>query len=242
MIYAGILAGGVGRRMGAEMPKQFLEIAGRPIIIHTLERFMANPRFEKIFVATVVDYMDYLRELMAKFLPADPRVTIIEGGADRNGSIEAITLAARADDPEEKCAVLVHDAARPFVSDQTIEDSIDAVLEYGAMSAAIPAQDTIMRSEEEGRITSVPIRSQMFLEHSPQGFFADYFIEDYGKTTPEQRKTMTDSTALMAAAGRYVRIVASDPFNIKITTPFDLVMGEAIAMERARERAQENRE
>ena len=138
MIYAGIVAGGTGSRMGSEIPKQFLEISGKPVLIHTILAFAG--KVDRICIACHKDYIDYTRETIKKYFgfPID----VIPGGADRMGSVEAIVnhfLTHLNDDD----ILLTHDAVRPFVSEKMIEDSIENARQGHFCTIAVNSTDTV---------------------------------------------------------------------------------------------------
>ena len=146
MIYAEILAGGVGKRMGnTDMPKQFLMLGNKPIIIHTVEQFLLVPEIAKVLIGCPKDWMGYMSDLVLKYIGTNEKIIIIEGGKDRNGTImngckyieDTLGLA-------EKDVIITHDAVRPFVDYRIIEDNIKCVKKYDAVDTIIPAADTIV--------------------------------------------------------------------------------------------------
>ncbi len=232
MIYAGILAGGVGSRMGMTgMPKQFLSVGGKPIIIHTIEKFLMCGRIDHIYVAVVKDYVSHMTDILRKEIGDSDRVTVIEGGADRNGSIVNVISAIRKNDSSPDSILITHDAVRPFVSARIIEENIDAAIEYGATDTVIPATDTIIRSADGKQLDEIPVRDELYNGQTPQTFRISMFEEDYFALSDEQKKILTDACKIFILAGRTVRMVKGDSYNMKITTPFDLRLAEAIVAE-----------
>ncbi len=232
MIYAGILAGGVGSRMGAtSMPKQFLTVGGKPIIIHTIEKFLMCGRFDHIYVAVVRDYVSHMTDILRKAIGENDRVTVIEGGSDRNGSIVNVINAIRKNDSDPDSILVTHDAVRPFVSARIIEENIDAAIEFGATDTVIPATDTIIRSADGLKLSEIPVRDELYNGQTPQSFRIGLFEEDYYALSDEQKKILTDACKIFVLAGRTVRMVKGDAYNMKITTPFDLRLAEAIVAE-----------
>lgn len=229
MIYAGVLAGGVGARMGVTaMPKQFLMLGGRPIIIHTIEKFLLNNRFDKIFVAVVPDYIEHTRDLIARYIGEDDRLAVIAGGSDRNGSIGSVIAEVRRHDQSPDSILVTHDAVRPFVSAAIIDANIDAALAFGATDTVVPACDTMIRSSDGQFVHDIPVRDQLYHGQTPQSFRLGWFEEDFGALTDEQKSALTDACKIFTLAGRKVRIVMGDANNIKITTPFDMKLAEGI--------------
>ena len=229
MIYAGILAGGVGSRMGVTaLPKQFLMLGGRPIIIHTVEKFLLNPRFDKIFVAVVPDYIEHTRDLIARYIGEDRRLTVLAGGSERNGSIENVIAEIRLYDESPDSILVTHDAVRPFVSAAIIDVNIDAALEFGATDTVVAANDTIIRSVDGEFIQEIPVRDELYHGQTPQSFRVGWFEEDYGALSDAQKATLTDACKIFTLAGRGVRLVMGDANNIKITTTFDMKLAEGL--------------
>lgn len=232
MVYAGILAGGVGSRMGVtSMPKQFLPVAGKPIIIHTIEKFYMSGRFDHIYVAVVRDYMSHMADILKKYIGENDRITIVEGGKDRNGSIVNVINKIRETDSAPDSILVTHDAVRPFISARIIEDNITAAQEYGATDTVIPATDTIIRSEKGDVITDIPVRSELYNGQTPQSFRIDWFEHDFNSLSDEQKAILTDACRIFVLCGRDVKIVQGDAYNMKITTPFDLKLAESIVSE-----------
>lgn len=232
MIYAGILAGGVGNRMGVtSMPKQFLSVGGVPIIIHTIQKFLMCSRIDHIYVAVVKDYVSHMNDILRKAIGDTDRVTVIEGGADRNGSIVNVISEIRKTDSSDDSILITHDAVRPFISARIIEENIDAALKYGATDTVIPATDTIIRSANGEKLDDIPVRDELYNGQTPQTFRINWFEEDYGALDDAQKAILTDACKIFTLAGRYVRMVKGDSYNMKITTPFDLRLAEAIVAE-----------
>ena len=232
MIYAGILAGGVGSRMGATgMPKQFLSVAGKPIILHTVEKFLMCSRIDHIFIAAVRDYMSHMTDILHKEIGNCDRITVVEGGSDRNGSIVNVIDAIRSGDSDPDSILITHDAVRPFISARIIEENIDAAIRYGATDTVIPATDTIIRSVDGQILNEIPIRDELYHGQTPQSFRIGWFEHDYNTLNEEQKKILTDACKIFTLAGRDVHIVKGDSYNLKITTQFDLRLAEAIVAE-----------
>ena len=232
MIYAGILAGGVGSRMGATgMPKQFLSVAGKPIILHTVEKFLMCSRIDHIYIAVVRDYMSHMTDILRKEIGDCERITVVEGGNDRNGSIVNVINTIRSSDSDPDSILITHDAVRPFISARIIEENIDAAIEHGATDTVIPATDTIIRSTDGRVLDEIPVRDELYHGQTPQTFRIGWFEHDYYALSDEQKKILTDACKIFTLAGRDVHIVKGDSYNLKITTQFDLRLAEAIVAE-----------
>ena len=232
MIAGGILAGGVGKRMGyTELPKQFLTLGKRPIIVHTVEKFLMCAKFDKIIIGCVKSYVDHTRDILKKHIGEDERVLVIEGGADRNGTIANIIAKMRELGADNDSILVSHDAVRPFVSTRILEDNIAAAARSGVCDTAIPAYDTIVRTKDGKFLCEIPVRSEFWRGQTPQSFRIRHFEDDYGSLSDEQRRILTDACKIFVLAGRQVEIVEGEPYNLKVTTPYDLKIAEAMISE-----------
>ena len=160
MIYAGILAGGTGTRMGiSNLPKQFLELGDRPILIHTIEKFVLEPSIEKIVVGVHGDWVSHAEDLVDKYLSLHKdRIIITKGGADRNTSIEKIIEAIDAYRPiTPEDIVITHDSVRPFITLRMIQDNIKLAQNHDAVDTVVEAVDTIVESTNGQFITDIGI-------------------------------------------------------------------------------------
>ena len=243
MIYAEILAGGVGSRFGSkDLPKQYHMLGSKPILVHTIEQFVLNPKIEKIIVCTRKDWINYTEDLINKYIPNESRIEITPGGATRNETImSGIKYIEKKYGLNDKDIIITHDAVRPFISQRIIEDNIKAVSKYDAVDTAIPATDTIIDSGSDKvgdsdknnyMIESIPNRSSLWYGQTPQSFNIKKLMEMYEKLTEEEKDILTDACKIFVLKGEGVKIVRGETFNMKITTVFDLKMAEAILMER----------
>ncbi len=228
MVYCAILAGGIGNRMGGELPKQFLDISDKPIIIHTIESFLQVDMIDEIVVLCPNDWIEYTRDLLSKHITNTARIKVIEGGATRNDTlIKACDYIDSINDSGDN-VIITHDAARPFVTKRIIEENIATAKQYGACSTYIGAVDTIAVSSDGKIIESVTDRSKMYQAQTPQTFVAKLLREILQKTSAKDLEGCTDAAGLAIACGIDVRIVQGDSANIKITYPIDLELAEAI--------------
>ncbi|MBS4200654.1 2-C-methyl-D-erythritol 4-phosphate cytidylyltransferase [Bacillus sp. FJAT-49732] len=234
MIYAEILAGGKGTRMGnINMPKQFLTLNNRPIIIHTIEKFLLNDRFEKIIVVSPKDWINHTNDIIKKHIGAIDRVVVVEGGKDRNGSImSGIKYIKENFGINDDDVIVTHDSVRPFLTHRIIEENIDAVLEYGAVDTVIDAIDTIITSEDGEIISDIPVRDTMFQGQTPQSFNIQKLVDLYHQLDEKQKEILTDACKIFILNGEKVKLVKGEVFNIKVTTPYDLKVANAIIQER----------
>ncbi|EBI2479248.1 2-C-methyl-D-erythritol 4-phosphate cytidylyltransferase [Listeria monocytogenes] len=233
MIYAQILAGGKGTRMGnVSMPKQFLPLNGKPIIVHTVEKFILNTRFDKILISSPKEWMNHAEDNIKKYI-SDDRIVVIEGGEDRNETImSGIRFVEKTYGLTDDDIIVTHDAVRPFLTHRIIEENIDAALKTGAVDTVIEALDTIVESSNHEVITDIPVRDHMYQGQTPQSFNMKKVYSHYQNLTPEKKQILTDACKICLLAGDDVKLVKGEIFNIKITTPYDLKVANAIIQER----------
>jgi 2-C-methyl-D-erythritol 4-phosphate cytidylyltransferase len=231
-----IPAAGLGTRMapasdakGKKKPaasKQFSEIGGTPILIHTLRKFAASPEISEIYVALRANEIAGFRaRLQADKDLSGRKIELVEGGEHRQQSVaNALALVSAAADD----MVLVHDAVRPFVTAEIIHDVIEAVRKYGAAIAAMPAMDTIKqveRTSEGAVITSTVPRERVVMAQTPQGFRHSVLKKAFDEATADGFLG-TDESSLVERSGHEVVVVMGSPRNIKITTPADMELAE----------------
>jgi len=229
MIYAGILAGGSGKRMGhTELPKQFLSIAGKPLLIHTLEKFLLCNRFDRIYVGTVKEWLSHTKEIIENYIVATDRIRVCVGGADRNGTIMSIIDSIDAEfSISDDDIIVTHDAVRPFLSRRIIEDNIDAALQFGACDTIIPATDTIAVSENGEFLSEIPDRTKMYQGQTPQSFNIKLIRSCFDELSDDKKAILTDACKICVLSGVKVAVVMGDvnPGGEIVATGDIVVMG-----------------
>ena len=222
MVFAVICAGGIGSRMGnAEKPKQYLNVGGKPIILHTIEKFVVNEKFEKIIVLVPESWISYTKDIINKHLQGIEKVEVMAGGSDRNSTImNAINYIEENFGLDDDTIIVTHDAVRPFVTHRIIMDNIEAAVKVGACDTVIPATDTIVESLDGEKISSIPDRSKVYQGQTPQSFRAKRLKELYS--------SLTDAAKIYLLKGEAVHLVRGEVFNIKITYPYDLTVAETL--------------
>ncbi|MBO1199408.1 D-ribitol-5-phosphate cytidylyltransferase [Staphylococcus simiae] len=230
MKYAGILAGGIGSRMGnVPLPKQFLDLDNKPILIHTLEKFILINEFEKIIIATPQQWVTHTKDTLKKFKISDDRIEVVQGGADRNDTImNIINFIEQEKGLNDEDIIVTHDAVRPFLTHRIINENITAAMEYGAVDTVIDAIDTIVTSKNDEIIDSIPVRNEMYQGQTPQSFNIKLLKESYNQLTNEQKSILSDACKIIVETNKPVRLVKGELYNIKVTTPYDLKVADAI--------------
>lgn len=215
-----IFAGGTGQRMGGEVPKQFLKVSGKEIIIHTLELFESNEHIDEIYVVCIKEWIPYLAELIKKF--SITKITsILPGGKTGQDSIfQGLDAIKKYND---NAIVLIHDGVRPLLSSEVIYKCVVAVEKYGSAITSIPSYETPIISYDGKTIEKMPQRSTVYIAKAPQCFYLNDIYELHLK----ERKInpnydgIVDSCSLMFKYGIKCHIIEGNRGNIKVTTPED---------------------
>ena len=216
-----IPAAGSGRRMNLDVPKQYFEIAGKPVLIHTITVFDAIRECRRVIVAT--DDRSRLENVLARFPMCKP-VSIVPGGASRQESV-ANMLAECADEDE---IVLIHDAVRPCIEAAQVMEVVRKVSEHGTAILAIPAGDTI-KQVAGAKVTATLDRSAVWLAQTPQGARCGLFRRAFLRAAADGI-TQTDDASLLERIGIEVCVVPGSSTNLKITTGQDLLVAETILL------------
>ena len=215
----------MGVRLGSDGPKALVPLQGRPLLVHTLARFESIQLAEPVVIIVPPGSEDTFREALRASCPVDAFV-FVSGGKERQDSVR-FGLDALEDDTD---VVVIHDAARPFVSRQAITDSIAFASEEGAATVAIPTTDTILQSDDGAYLAETPPRKKMWACQTPQTFRVEVIRDAHARAKTEGYAG-TDDATLVRQAGHRVKLVMGTPTNIKITTPTDLALATTILRE-----------
>ncbi|WP_292609603.1 IspD/TarI family cytidylyltransferase [Methanobrevibacter sp. UBA188] len=230
MIFAAILAGGIGSRMGGtDTPKQFLALGNKPVIIHTIEKFVINDDIDEIIVLTPKNFINHTNHLIEKHIPNHENIVVIEGGETRNGTIlNSISYIEESYGIDEESIIITHDSVRPFLTHRIIEDNIEAANKYGACDTVIPATDTIVESVNAKTIESIPVRDYYYQGQTPQSFNIKKLFNLITSLTEEESNILTDACKIFILKDEDVHLVDGEVTNIKITYPYDLKLANTI--------------
>ncbi len=244
MVIAVILAAGTGSRMGGKIPKQFALAGGRTVLSYTIEAFERHPGVDAVAVICSPDRTDLVRSVISKHAFTKVR-RVAEGGPDRRsssrlGAEAARAIAAEAGAPEDGVIVLIHDAARPNVSEKVISDNIRTASETGACVTAAPVTDTVIITDGNGAADRIPDRRLVMNAQTPQSFRLPVILKAHERyeaalASGAAAAPVTDDAGLVIAAGMKVTVCPSGGDNFKLTVPADLERFRKIAEIKRRE-------
>ena len=180
MNYGVLLAGGTGSRMKSiDIPKQYHEINGIPVIIYTLKTFIGLECFDYIYIAIHPNFTDLMNSIMQKHFSKEDisKITLINGGKERIDSIHNVIKSIEMNEINDDDIIVIHDAVRPFVTEKIILDNIEGAKKYGATVTSVPVNDTILLSTDGDYVDRIPIRKTLFNGQSPDSFNLKTFIE-----------------------------------------------------------------
>ena len=214
-----VLAGGTGKRMHSHIHKQYLTLAGKPVLYYALKAFEESPVQEIVLVVGKGEIEYCQKEIVEKY--GFQKIShIIEGGAERYHSVYCGLKAIKGAD-----YVLIHDGARPFLDEEIIKRNIQAVREYQACVAGMPVKDTIKVSDEEEFAAATPDRSKLWMIQTPQTFSYALIYEAYEEMLKTEDTAITDDAMVLERIkGKKSKLIEGSYRNIKITTPEDLLI------------------
>ena len=227
-IGAVVLAAGQGKRMHTSVAKQFLELKGRPLITYALSTFQKSPVHEIVLV-TGSEYLDYCQKEIVEAYGFTKVKAVVAGGRERYHSVyEGLKALDRLGGVD---SVLIHDGARPLVTEAIIRRSIDCVREFKACVAGMPVKDTIKICDADGFGAGTPDRSSLWQIQTPQSFSFPLILDAYRRilSRPEGQERITaDAMVIESTTDCRVKLIQGDYQNIKVTTPEDILIAEAL--------------
>lgn len=233
-----IFAGGSGVRMGAGVPKQFLEINGKPILIHTLSLFEEHHKIDKIYLAVLGEYIPYVWALATEF-HISKLAGVVEGGETAQDSVYNALRRAADENPGDSI-VLIHDGVRPFIAYDVITKNIASVKQYGSAITSNSCQETVLISRDEGQTADkLPRRKECYTAKAPQSFFLKDILEAHEavRETNPGYADVVDSCTLMKSLGKPTHLIEGNQGNIKVTTPVDVYLFRALLNYKENEQA-----
>ena len=220
-----IPAAGIGVRMQSQTPKPYLMLAGKPILAHTLEVFEGIKEVQEVTVVAHPDDLDYCREEVIAAYGFKKVLRLVPGGKERQDSVYHALKALQQED--DLGVILVHDGVRPFITTEQIRQVIKAARAHGGAILGVPAHDTLKRVSAQKKVIHTLDRKDIWQIQTPQGFQAEVlrraFVEAYSRNFYG-----TDESSLVEEMGQPVAVIPGDPWNLKITTPEDLQLAEAL--------------
>lgn len=221
-----VLAAGQGRRMNSKVQKQFMLLQGKPVLYYSLRCFQES-NINRIILVTGESEVEYCRTEIVEKYGFDKVTDIVAGGAERYDSVEYGLNCI------QEGIVLIHDGARPFVTEDMVRRSIEAAKINGACTVGMPVKDTIKVLDENGYGMETPDRSALWQIQTPQTFQASLIKEAYSRMRQSKIGNITDDTMLVEQyCETRVKVIEGDYHNIKITTPEDMILAEVFLKEK----------
>lgn len=228
MNIAVIFAGGVGTRMKShDIPKQFLKMHGKPIIIHTLELFEMHEQIDYIVVACIEEWIPTLWDMVKHYHLSKVKL-IVPGGLTGQLSIYNGLKAAETLAGDSRAVVLIHDGVRPLINEKVISDNIKSVEAFGSAITSTPVKETLMIVNEDSSINYIPSRAHSRIAKAPQSFWLKDIVEIHEQALKDGFDNFIDSCTMMKYYGKHLYLVDGPNENIKITTPEDFFMMRAL--------------
>lgn len=219
-----LLLGGSGQRFGSPIPKQFHPLLGQPLYLYPLKRLIASALFQQILLVCHVQWMARVKAEVQEIFP-EQVIEVVAGGASRQSSAYHGLQACGPDTD----VVVIHDAARPFVSEQILQRNVEAAKTWGAVNTCLPSADTIVHSLDGNWIAHIPNRAECLLGQTPQSFSWPLILKAHEAARSEGVDGAVDDCSLVVRHNQPVYIVRGEESNFKITTPFDLWLASHMA-------------
>lgn len=227
MNIAVILSGGVGTRMGLNLPKQYVIVNNQPVLNYCLATFLENENIDAMVIVVADEWIDFVKELLSKLNPSKP-VFFAQPGETRQYSIYNGLLVMRENGFADNDLVIIHDGARPLVSHSLINCCLEGCKEADGVIPVIPVKDTIYLSEDGKHIHDLLNRSHLWAGQAPEAFRFGRYIKVHDEMNREDLLKITGSTEIAYKTGLNCQMVEGDPMNFKITTPEDLSNFESL--------------
>ncbi len=223
IVTAILLLGGSGSRFKESLPKQFLDLSGKKLFLYALETFLKSPLIHQVVIVYNENFLDLVTQTIYSDCKTDKSVVLVPGGASRQESAYAGLKACPQTD-----IVLIHDAARPFVTQEMIQKSIAAMSEYDAACVAIPCTDTLFQLDSTGNVTDILDRTQFHRAQTPQTFRYPVIMKAHNTALQNGVTSASDDCSLVVSLKKTIHLVPGREENIKVTQPTDLLMAEHI--------------
>ncbi|CNK67423.1 2-C-methyl-D-erythritol 4-phosphate cytidylyltransferase [Streptococcus agalactiae] len=222
-----IFAGGVGRRMNTKgKPKQFLEVHGKPIIVHTIDIFQNTEAIDAVVVVCVSDWLDYMNNLVERFNLTKVKAVVAGGETGQMSIFKGLEAAEQL--ATDDAVVLIHDGVRPLINEEVINANIKSVKETGSAVTSVRAKETVVLVNDSSKISEVIDRTRSFIAKAPQSFYLSDILSVERDAISKGITDAIDSSTLMGMYNRELTIVEGPYENIKITTPDDFYMFKAL--------------
>ena len=223
-----IFAGGSGARMGSGLPKQFLEVNNKPIIIHTLDIFEEHINIDEIYVACKEEFIPKLKTLIKKHMITKV-MDVVPGGETGQDSIYQALLAAK-ENNENNAVVLIHDGVRPCITNELLDDVLASVRQYGSAVTCSAMYETPVISQDGQTVDEVPPRAPFYTAQAPQCFYLGDVLDAHNQMRKENPSYtgIVDTCTMMKMLGKEVKLVVGPRGNIKVTTPEDMFIFRAM--------------
>ncbi|HGI2944133.1 TPA: 2-C-methyl-D-erythritol 4-phosphate cytidylyltransferase [Streptococcus agalactiae] len=222
-----IFAGGVGRRMNTKgKPKQFLEVHGKPIIVHTIDIFQNTEAIDAVVVVCVSDWLDYMNNLVERFNLTKVKAVVAGGETGQMSIFKGLEAAEQL--ATDDAVVLIHDGVRPLINEEVINANIQSVKETGSAVTSVRAKETVVLVNDSSKISEVVDRTCSFIAKAPQSFYLSDILSIERDAISKGITDAIDSSTLMGMYNRELTIVEGPYENIKITTPDDFYMFKAL--------------
>lgn len=232
-----VFAGGSGVRMGTGIPKQFLEVNGKPILVHTLQLFQYHRKIEKIYVSVLEEYIPYTVSLVQEYHLTKVAKVVAGGDTAQDSTYRALKTAAAENSGDS--IVLLHDGVRPLVTYDVISDNICSVKEHGSAITSTPCYETVLLSRDGENVEQVPLRKDTYTAQAPQSFYLKDIIAAHEKIreTDSGYNNIVDSCTLYKALNLPVHMIPGNRGNIKVTAPEDFYIFRGLLQYKENEQA-----